>query len=375
MHSWTQNPLQANTSMTQPAPTSPPANLLGPVTALKVAGVITATILTGFALWALRRILEPFVLAVFLLIIIDGLAGLLRVRLPKALRRLALPVAIAAIVAALVVTIWVTADNAGDFAAQSAGYAARINDLLGLAAQRLGLRVTPTLSGLIHTLNPAHYLGVIADSLSHFVEATIFVLIYLGFLLASRRGFKGKAQGMFQNEDRRAEAQRVFDQIRDGLQNYIWVQTVVGLIITAASAALMAAVGLSHIPFWCLIIFLTNYIPAIGAAVGVLFPAVFGLVEVQDIWRGVILLVGLEAIHFAVSHVVQPRMQGRSLNLDPIVVLLSLAFWGFLWGVTGAFLSTPLAVMAMAILAEFSGTRPLAVLMSSDGKPYGEGAG
>ena len=358
--------------MKQPVPAPPPANLLGHVTALKVAGVITATILTGFALWALRRILEPFVLAVFLLIIIDGVARLLGARLPTMLKRLALPVAIAAIVAVLVVTIWVTADNASDFAAQSANYAVRINDLLGLAAQRLGLRVTPTLASLIHTLNPAQYLGVVADSFSHFAEATIFVLIYLGFLLASRRGFKGKARGMFQNEAVRAEAQRVFDQIRDGLQNYIWVQTVVGLIITAASAALMAAVGLSHVPFWCLIIFLTNYIPAIGAAVGVLFPAVFGLVEVSDLWRGAVLLVGLEAIHFAVSHVVQPRMQGRSLNLDPIVVLLSLAFWGLLWGVTGAFLSTPLAVMTMAILAEFAGTRPLAVLMSSDGKPYAD---
>lgn len=363
--------------MKPPAPTSPSnapqgGNLLGHVTTLKVAGVITATILTGFALWALRRILEPFVLALFLLIIIDGVARLLRARLPKPLTWAALPVAIAVIVAVLVVTIWVTADNAADFAAESKVYAARINDLLGVAAQHLGLKVTPTLAGLIHTLNPAQYVGVVADSFSHFAEATIFVLIYLGFLLASRRGFAGKAQGMFLTEGAREEAARVFQRIRDGLQSYIWVQTVVGVIITAASGVLMALMGLSHIPFWCLIIFLTNYIPAIGAAVGVLFPAVFGLVDVNDVWRGLALLVGLEAIHFVVSHVVQPRMQGQSLNLDPIVVLLSLAFWGFLWGVTGAFLSTPLAVMTMAILAEFAGTRPLAVLMSSDGKPYGD---
>jgi predicted PurR-regulated permease PerM len=85
-----------------------------------------------------------------------------------------------------------------------------------------------------------------------------------------------------------------------------------------------------------------------------------------------VLLAGLEAIHFAVSHIVQPRMQGRSLNVDPIVVLLALAFWGVVWGVVGAFLSTPLTVMAMAILAEFESTRPLAVLLSSDGKPYAD---
>jgi AI-2 transport protein TqsA len=62
-------------------------------------------------------------------------------------------------------------------------------------------------------------------------------------------------------------------------------------------------------------------------------------------------------------------MQGRSLNIDPVVVLLALAFWGAIWGVTGAFLSTPLTVMLMVILAQFSGTRWIAVLLSADGEP------
>jgi len=64
-----------------------------------------------------------------------------------------------------------------------------------------------------------------------------------------------------------------------------------------------------------------------------------------------------------------PRMQGDSLNMDPIVVLLSLALWGLIWGMTGMFLSTPLTVMAMVILAQFDGTRWLAVLLSADGQP------
>ena len=75
-------------------------------------------------------------------------------------------------------------------------------------------------------------------------------------------------------------------------------------------------------------------------------------------------------MHFTVSHVVQPRMQGQSLNIDPIVVLLSLAFWGAIFGLTGAFLSTPLTVIIMAICAEFPAARGVAVLLSDDGKPY-----
>ena len=343
-----------------------------PFKALQVAGIVTATILTGFALWALGRILEPFVLALFLLIMIDGLARAVRTHVPMFPRPAALPAAFALIVAAFGLALWFIVDNATAFAAESAAYTARINALLEAGAHRFGLTVTPTTTSLIRTLNPARYAGVLAGAVSHFAEGAVFVLIYLGFLAASRRGFAAKARELFPSEDERAEAARIFERVRRGVESYIWVQTVVGLIITALSAVLMLATGLTHVPFWCVIIFLANYIPAIGAAIGVLFPVAFGLVEFDSLTRVLVLLAGLEAIHFAVSHVVQPRMQGQSLNLDPIVVLLALAFWSVLWGVVGAFLSTPLTVMAMAVLAEFKSTRPLAVLLSSDGKPYAD---
>ncbi len=342
------------------------------VTTLKVAAIICAVILTGAALWALRRILEPFALALFLLIMVDGIARGLVNRVPKFPAKAALPAALLFIIALFVLTIWVTADNAGDFATQSGAYTARINAQLNAGAQQLGLKVTPTLAGLIQRLNPGRFAGAIAGGLSHFAEGAVFVIIYLGFLAASRQGFSKKAQALFGTDEERIEGNRIFERIRRGVERYMWVQTLVGLVITAVSAALMAATGLSHIPFWCLIIFLANYIPAVGAAVGVLFPAAFGLVEFDGFTKAAILIVGLEATHFAVSHVLQPRMQGKSLNVDPIVVLLALAFWGAIWGVVGAFLSTPLTVMAMAIFAEFKGTRPLAVLLSSDGKPYAD---
>ena len=65
-------------------------------------------------------------------------------------------------------------------------------------------------------------------------------------------------------------------------------------------------------------------------------------------------------------------MQGDNQNIDPVAVLLSLALFGKMWGVVGMFLSTPLAVMAMAILAEFKGSMWMAVLLSGDGEPYAD---
>ena len=349
------------------APEPTPASALGRLQA--GVGVI-ATILVGTALYFLRHILAPLALAIFLLLMIDGLARALTRRVKGFPQKLATPTAIVAVVGVFVLAIWLVADNGADFAGQSGVYTQKLNAMLQAGSAKLGIQTPPTLDSLFAELNPGRIFGAVAKELGPVVEAAIFVLIYLGFLLASRKGFAVKGEEMFQDPGRRREAMRVFRRIRHGVESYIWVQTVVGAMITGASAVIMLVMGLTHVPFWCFIIFLANYIPAIGGAIGVLLPPLFGLVDFNDYVRPVVMVVLLESVHFFVNHVVQPRMQGKSLNLDPIVVLLALAFWSMLWGLTGAFLSTPLTVVVMAVMAEFRGTRPIAVLLSSDGKPF-----
>ena len=168
----------------------------------------------------------------------------------------------------------------------------------------------------------------------------------------------------------RDEAIAVFNRVRGGVEGYLWVQTVTGALICAAAWILMRAVGLQNAEFWTFVIFIVGFIPVLGGAVAGLAPPLFALVQFPSYWPALILLVGLQTILFIVGNLVQPRMQGDNQNIDPVVVLLALAFWGKLWGVVGMFLSTPLAVMAMAILAEFKGSRWMAILLSGDGEPY-----
>jgi len=331
---------------------------------------VGTVILAGFSFWALRHILTPVVLAAFMLVMVDGLSRAILRRLPRMPRAAALASAVTIIVLFFAGSIWLAADNGSAFAAHGPEYEARLDRLLEQVATRFDIAQSLTISELIHRVNPARYIGEVAVGLRTFTESAIFVLIYLGFLLASRRGFRAKWRALFSDEGRRLDAEAVFDRIRSGVEGYIWVQTVVGIVIAVLSAALMLATGLDHVLFWSFVIFVANYIPAIGAAIGVLLPPLFGLLEFSDLVRPLILLVGMEAVHFGVSHVLQPRLQGRRLNLDPIVVLFALAFWSVIWGIIGAFLSTPLTVVAMAILAEFKATRGLAVLLSGDGRPY-----
>jgi predicted PurR-regulated permease PerM len=339
---------------------------------MRNAMVVIAVIVAGAALYWLRGILTPLALAFFLMIMVDGFARVLRKRLPRLGEKWATPLAITLTLLGLGLSVYVVADNITDFVNQTNEYVPRLNQRLNDIAASVGLaQEAPTLQSLVGRLNPGQIVGTVARGLQSFLSDAVFVLVYLGFLIATRRSFQRKSRFLFPEPEERREANEVFEGVRHGIEQYLWVQTVTGGMIAIASYALMAIMGESNAWFWAFFIFLTGYVPIIGAAVGTIAPGLFAFVEFQTLWQPLVILVGLQAINFFVGNVIYPRMQGDSLNLDPVVVLLALAFWGALWGLPGAFLSTPLTVTAMIVLAQFKGTRWIAVLISNNGQPAG----
>lgn len=336
---------------------------------MRVAIIVMAVVIAAAAFKWLSSILTPFAIALFLMVIIDGFARVLEHRVPGFPKKAAMPVALVISSVAFVVIAYLVADNISSFVTQLIGYGPKINALIAQAGSALRIDVPPTIGELIQQLNPSKYVGTVAESLRSVAEDTVFVLIYLGFLLASRHTFKRKVVTIFPDHEERENAVRLFSRIRAGVERYLWVQTVTGLIIAGLSYALMAVIGLDNAFFWAFLIFVAAYVPIVGAAVGILLPPVFALVQFDTYWQAVVLLAGAESIHFIIGNIVTPRMQGQSLNVDPVVVLLSLSFWGAIWGVPGMFLSTPLTVTAMVILVQFPGTRWIAVLLSADGAP------
>lgn len=336
---------------------------------MRIAIVIIAVIVSAAAFRWMSTILTPFAIALFLMVIIDGFARVLEHRVPGFPKKLAMPVALIISSLVFVVITYLVADNVNSFVQRMIGYGPKLNTLIGHIGGELGIDVPPNIGALIQKLNPGQYVSTVAGSLRSVTEGALFALIYLGFMLASRHSFKRKVVTLFREHEQREHAVKLFTRIRSGVERYLWVQTVTGLLIAGSSYALMAFIGLDNALFWAFLVFIAAYVPILGAAVGVLLVPVFALVQFDTYWQAIALFAGAEAIHFVVGNILATRMQGDSLNVDPVVVLLSLAFWGAIWGVPGMFLSTPLTVTAMVILVQFPGTRWIAVLLSSDGAP------
>lgn len=333
------------------------------------AAIIVAIVLVGASIYLLQALLAPLLVAAFLLIVIGGLSRILRKILPDMPRALAMGIAVVVILVALAAISWIAFDNISRLLADSEQYAERLNGAVLKVQQELGIEVPARIEALTGRIDASQIASMVASALQASISATGFMLIYLGFMMASGQAFNRKMLAITGARAGLEETRAIFERIREAVASYIWVQTATGLLIAGLSWAVLAMMGVPSPIFWAFVIFVTSYVPIVGGIVGVLLPVLFNLAMTGELGSTLLLLAVLQTIQILVGNVLQPRMQSQSLNIDPIVVLLSLGLWGVLLGPAGAFLSTPLTVTAMVILAQFPRTMWMAILLSANARP------
>lgn len=129
----------------------------------------------------------------------------------------------------------------------------------------------------------------------------------------------------------------------------------------------MSLVGLDFAGFWALLIFVLNFIPNIGSLVATILPTLLALVQFDTLVPFMIIGIGVGTTQLIIGNFIEPPLMGRSLNISPLVVLLSLVLWGSMWGIPGMFLCVPITVVLMIILYQFESARWIAVALSKNG--------
>jgi AI-2 transport protein TqsA len=199
-----------------------------------------------------------------------------------------------------------------------------------------------------------------------FLTATFVVLIYLIFLLAERVSLPGRVARAF-GEARSKEIMAVAAAINRAVHAYIALKTFVSFLQGLLSFAVLAAFGVEFAVMWGVLIFLFNFIPYIGSLVAVALPIILSFLQYADEpWKPLLITFLLLFIQRVVDNYIEPRLTGQKLGLSPLIILLSLAFWAWLWGIVGMILAVPLTVIAKIILENIRETKPLATLISNN---------
>lgn len=216
-------------------------------------------------------------------------------------------------------------------------------------------------------INLSSILRNVLDSLSDILGNAFLVIIYIVFILIEESAFPNKLKAIFKQKEQKEKTSLLLENMNKSINNYILVKTLVSLITGILSYIVLVSIGIDFAFFWAFLIFILNYIPTVGSLIATVFPATAAILQTGSFTPFLIVLGGVGAIQVVVGNIIEPRFMGNSLNISPLVVILSLAFWGSIWGIIGMILCVPLTVIMIKIFALFPQTRKFSVMLSKNG--------
>lgn len=194
------------------------------------------------------------------------------------------------------------------------------------------------------------------------------VLVYMIFMFVEQSTFNKKFNAMFPGRRQYKKMRYILDSIDTNMKKYLFVKTTISAITGVASYLWMQMIGLEFAGVWAFIVFITSYIPTIGAIVACGLPILYSLVSYPTLQEPILTAVGLIGLQILFGNIIEPKLTGKTLNLSTLAILINLVVWGMIWGIAGMFFSVPLLVALYIICAQFDNTRWIAVLLSADGQ-------
>ncbi|CAL2103788.1 putative transport protein HI_0338 [Tenacibaculum sp. 190130A14a] len=226
--------------------------------------------------------------------------------------------------------------------------------------------IIKSVKSVVGNFNYGTVLGNIANGISGILGDTFMIVIYALFIFLEEASFKRKLRNVIFKEN--SQIQPILVKIESSISSYLRLKTYVSLLTGILSYIVLVLVGVDSAPFWAFLIFLLNYIPTIGSLIATVFPAIFSLIQFGEFTPFLIVLIAVGAVQVVVGNIIEPKVFGKSLNLSPLVTILSLAIWGKIWGITGMILSVPITVIMIIIFSQFEKTKTIAVFLSENGE-------
>jgi predicted PurR-regulated permease PerM len=254
------------------------------------------------------------------------------------------------------------------FAAAYPKYHQRFTELIALVTSKWNLAFDP-LAGINWGQSVGRFLASLSRSLFAFVSQLVLVIIFLFFILLGKPYFRYKILKSFSTENADQIARIAFSitgQIRRYLSLQFLISFTTGILVWLA----LEIIGVDFAITWGALAFFLNFIPTVGSIVASIPPILLALVQFYPLlWPGIVTLLAVMTIQLGMGNALAPKVMGDQLNLSPVVVLLSLLFWGWLWGIVGALISIPIAAAIKIVCENIETLHPISVMMGS-GKTY-----
>jgi len=209
----------------------------------------------------------------------------------------------------------------------------------------------------------------VITSLSSGVATSAVVIVYVIFFLLEDKSRKIKMDKLFPNHGKEFNKfKRNLDSISDSIRYYISSMVGISLLTAVISYVILLIMGVEYAFLWSFLVFILNFIPYLGPLISSFLPAVFAVIITGQLMQFIYVFAALEGIQIVIGNFIQPMVQGKGTNLGPVTVIVSLAFWGMLWGIVGMILAVPVTAVIVIICSQIPSMRYLAIILSENGE-------
>lgn len=346
------SPDNSTTDSPAESPTGPGAKP-GSASFNTAALLILAAVALGGALYFMRPVLVPLILALLLSYLVSPLVDLVQVRLHTP-RSLAVLIALLITGGMVVLLGLLISSSVASLAAKGPIYEAKLA-LMGDKAMALLASWSIPVDGIdlgerVSELPVANVLlGALNQVVNSFTNV-VMVLIFVVYLVAGRTPHQEKSG--------------IYKEIDGRIKQYIAVKVIASATTGVLTGVILAVLGLDLAVVFGLLAFLLNFIPSVGSAIATVLPLAIAVVQFDAPWMVVLAVALPGSVQFVIGNVLEPRFLGSALELHPITILLALVFWGMLWGFTGMLLAAPITAVLKIILDRVPTTRPIAELLA-----------
>jgi AI-2 transport protein TqsA len=198
-----------------------------------------------------------------------------------------------------------------------------------------------------------------------FLLEMLIVGLYVIFLLIEAKRLARRVESGFETEQANRIRETV-ETINKGIANYIRAKVLSSAILAVPVTVALLLFGVKPAILWGLLTFVCNFVPYVGSVVGAGSPIIFAFLDLPSGWQPLVAAIVIVVWHSTSAALIEPYLLGNAVGLSPLVILVSLTFWGLCWGLVGMFLAVPLTVTLKIVLSHIEAAQPIARLLGNE---------
>ena len=201
--------------------------------------------------------------------------------------------------------------------------------------------------------------GNLAGNLGTLLNNAFLIFLTVCFMLLEASSFPQKVRSAFGDSP---EMEARMTEIGDSIRRYLGIKTLTSMLTGFLAYGLLLVIGVKFAPLWGLVAFLLNFVPAVGSVIAAIPAIALALVD-NSPQTALVVALCYGAINVSIGNFLEPRVMGDGMGLSPLIVVLSLVFWGWVMGPVGMVLAVPLTVILRISLGSQPSTQWAAVLL------------